>query len=168
MLTQCPNCKQNYEIDDEFNGKFVECSSCKHEFVVVSAKQTENTDRSQNDFKCCDYCKENINIQASKCKHCGMFLPNATMRPPCKHVIYVFLAIFFGTLGIHNFYAKRWKEGICQAVISIIGIYQFFSIPRHYHLTGVIVSFIPFLCVYISIIVNICTVYKDGDDVPFS
>lgn len=40
MKTQCPNCKQHYEVDDSFLGATVSCETCKKEFVVEN-EETE-------------------------------------------------------------------------------------------------------------------------------
>lgn len=34
MKTQCPHCKQRYEIEDNFSGASVECSTCGKSFIV--------------------------------------------------------------------------------------------------------------------------------------
>lgn len=34
MKTQCPNCKQEYEVDDRFNNQTVKCSMCKQGFIA--------------------------------------------------------------------------------------------------------------------------------------
>ena len=34
MKTECPHCKQHYEIDEQYNGQVVECTTCKNEFYV--------------------------------------------------------------------------------------------------------------------------------------
>ncbi|MBR2440817.1 MAG: hypothetical protein IKB25_11515 [Lentisphaeria bacterium] len=34
MKTECPHCKQHYEIDKQYNGQVIECTTCKNEFYV--------------------------------------------------------------------------------------------------------------------------------------
>ena len=34
MKTECPHCKQHYEIDEQYNDQVVECTTCKNEFYV--------------------------------------------------------------------------------------------------------------------------------------
>lgn len=34
MKIECPHCKQHYEIDEQYNGQVVECTTCKNEFYV--------------------------------------------------------------------------------------------------------------------------------------
>ena len=62
-------------------------------------------------------------------------------------LIYIILAIFLGTLGIHNFYAGYTKKAILQ-------ILCFFP--------GFILVIPPFIG-WIWILVDICTVTKDAD-----
>lgn len=59
---------------------------------------------------------------------------------------YVLLGLFFGGLGIHNFYAERTKYGVIQLILALTGF-------------GVFVSFI-------WAIVEICTVRTDGKGRP--
>ena len=35
-------------------------------------------------------------------------------------VVYIVLAFFIGTLGIHNFYARYWKRGLVQLFLTMI------------------------------------------------
>lgn len=44
-----------------------------------------------------------------------------TERVPTKNgVIYILLAFFFGTIGLHNFYAGYWGRGLSQLCLTII------------------------------------------------
>lgn len=35
-------------------------------------------------------------------------------------IVYIVLAFFLGTLGVHNFYAKYWKRGAIQLFLTLI------------------------------------------------
>lgn len=35
-------------------------------------------------------------------------------------IVYIVLAFFLGTLGVHNFYAKYWKRGVIQLFLTLI------------------------------------------------
>ena len=37
-----------------------------------------------------------------------------------SQLCYVLLAFFFGVLGVHNFYAGRWKRGLAQLLITLL------------------------------------------------
>ena len=41
-------------------------------------------------------------------------------------VVYVVLAFCLGTLGIHNFYAKYWKRGVVQALLTLVAHYMLY------------------------------------------
>ena len=73
--------------------------------------------------------------------------PPAAM--PKSRLAYILLAIFLGTLGIHNFYAGYSGKGIAQLLISVLTL-------------GVLSPI-----VWIWAIVEICTVDKDAAGVPF-
>ncbi len=80
----------------------------------------------------CPYCKEEIQEGAVKCKHCGEILDEKIRaervlqaaqhaRPLRSRAIYVLVALFLGGLaGIHNFYARRYLQGIIQLVILLV------------------------------------------------
>ena len=38
---------------------------------------------------------------------------------PKSGIVYIFLAFFLGTLGIHNFYAGFWKRGMLQLFLTL-------------------------------------------------
>lgn len=72
------------------------------------------------------------------------------MDTPKSRLAYILLALFLGGLGVHNFYAGYNGKGIAQLLMSILS----FGI-----LTPV---------VWIWVIVEIITVTKDVQGVPFS
>ncbi|HEY1192395.1 MAG TPA: TM2 domain-containing protein [Gemmata sp.] len=75
-----------------------------------------------------------------------------------SRLAYILLALFFGELGVHNFYAGRTSPGICQLVIFLV------SIPLMFVLIGFITVFIPIVWALIEIIV----VDRDGRGVPMT
>lgn len=72
------------------------------------------------------------------------------MDTPKSRLAYILLGLFLGGLGVHNFYAGYNGKGIAQLLMSILS----FGI-----LTPV---------VWIWVIVEIITVTKDVQGVPFS
>lgn len=42
-----------------------------------------------------------------------------------NRIAYILLAIFFGALGIHNFYAGRFKQGIFQLILTALSVVSF-------------------------------------------
>ncbi len=87
----------------------------------------------------------------------GGYAPSA---PPQQHlpshyasrknrVAYVLLAIFFGSLGVHNFYAGYIKKGVIQCCLTVFTC--FYGSPL----------------VWIWAIVEACMIHRDADEVEF-
>lgn len=90
----------------------------------------------------CPNCGEDCSMQAMWCTHCkadftGELRPVETRprRPPDipqrqsstqlvksakSRGIYIILGLFFGLLGIHNFYAGRLGVGVAQLLVTVI------------------------------------------------
>lgn len=66
-----------------------------------------------------------------------------------SRIIYVVLAIVFGELGVHNFYAGYIGRGVAQLLITILsfGLLFWFS--------------------WLWAIIEICIVRRDGRSIPF-
>ena len=45
---------------------------------------------------------------------------NNTEKSHVNGIVYIVLAFFLGTLGVHNFYAKYWKRGIIQLFLTLV------------------------------------------------
>jgi TM2 domain-containing membrane protein YozV len=78
-------------------------------------------------------------------------LPNTKMTNsiPKDRIAYVLLAVFLGSLGIHNFFAGYKKNAVIQLVITLVSC-GFAALP-----------------IWIWAIVEACTVTKDADGVDF-
>ena len=97
----------------------------------------------------CEYCDNEIPLGSTRCPSCGATVKAAPAAapapavaapaggapyaapvvnvnlqqpalPPKSRTVYVILAIFFGGLGIHNFYAGFAGRGIVQLLISVL------------------------------------------------
>ena len=75
-----------------------------------------------------------------------------------QRLVYIILALVLGGLGVHNFYAGRSVAGILQLVLFLLSILSFF------------LGFGIFILalVYILVIVEICTVTQDGEDLKMT
>jgi TM2 domain-containing membrane protein YozV len=69
--------------------------------------------------------------------------------PAKSHAIYVILALFLGSFGIHNFYAGRGGRGVGQLLVTFLSL-------------GLLVW-----VVWIWNFIDVLTVSSDGDGVPF-
>ena len=75
-----------------------------------------------------------------------------------QRLAYIILALFLGGLGVHNFYAGRSTAGVLQLVLFLLSVLSFFLGAGVFMLA----------LVYILVIVEICTVTKDGDDLKMT
>lgn len=69
-----------------------------------------------------------------------------------QRIVYILLAIFLGSLGIHNFYAGYTNRAVTQLLLIL--------------LTGWLI--LPILAVGIWVLVEICTIDRDADGVLFT
>lgn len=80
----------------------------------------------------CKYCGAELHDQAYTCPNCGCRTDNPDFsRPQGKSQIAAgLLAVFLGTLGIHNFYLRRYKSAGVQLGLTAGSVLLFFlSIP---------------------------------------
>ena len=70
------------------------------------------------------------------------------MRRPKSQTVYILLALFFfGLFGFHNFYARRFLQGVIQLIIALL---------LGWFIIGFIINFV-------WLVVEVCTVTRDGD-----
>ena len=164
MKLHCPHCGQKYEIDDSCIGKRAECEICHNDFKIEQPIDAIAQELEAMQFKNCPYCGEKILSVAKKCKHCGEFL-EPQYRPqavpanviPVYHAqqksraVYVLLGLFFGLLGIHNFYAGYNGPGAAQLILTLLLCWTV--------IVPVIIALI--------VLVEILTTTKDCSGVPF-
>lgn len=110
--------------------------------------------------KYCHECGECIRARAEICPKCGVRQPDLAAgdrgSDRKSRLAYIVLALLFGGLGVHNFYANRTTVGLCQLVIFLV------SLPLIFVLIGLMTIFIPILWAFLEIIV----VDRDGHGVP--
>ena len=101
----------------------------------------------------CIKCNSFVSDNASFCGNCGH--PTAdgiiTLRQEnissSNRLVYILLALFLGTLGIHNFYAGRIGSGVAQLLLTI--------------LIGWLIA--PLFGVGFWVLLDICFVKHDGN-----
>ena len=71
---------------------------------------------------------------------------------PKSRLAYILLALFFGGLGIHNFYAGYTGKGITQLLLCVL---LFWLV-------------IPLIIVGLWVLIEIITVTKDAKGIPFN
>jgi predicted Zn finger-like uncharacterized protein len=129
MKITCPHCAFSKTINSDklpANTKKVSCPKCKQTFPLLqnsSAKQPDSKEDiyapPKNDspfdthtaqFKYCSTCGQKINHKAEICPGCGV-----RVAPPpnsINKVALVLLTFFFGGIGGHKFYQKKYLQGI--------------------------------------------------------
>lgn len=119
MKTNCPHCGQHFEVEEELTGRSVECSSCGKPFTISAPEPTKR----------CPMCGEEILAVAKKCRYCGEYLDDSNQPVQKKsRAVFILFGLFFGGLGIHNFYIGRTVRGIREALTGIFCCI-FFGIP---------------------------------------
>lgn len=108
----------------------------------------------------CEECGKQISDKATACPHCGAPTRVTDTQPmaasPVQQVqlvksaksrgIYIILALFFGFLGVHNFYAGRIGVGVAQLLtVLLLGWFV-----------------VGFVIVFFWILIELFTVTKDG------
>lgn len=113
----------------------------------------------------CPSCGQACTLNATECPHCKAdFGEGASWRPlnetpdPIAHPavqlvksarsrgIYIILGLFFGMIGVHNFYAGRFLPGILQLLITLI---------LGWFVIGLVITFI-------WVLIDLFTVKVDG------
>ena len=74
----------------------------------------------------CRKCGKEVDVSAVFCPNCGTRLDNGgTSQSSKSQVASGLLAIFLGTLGIHNFYLGYTGKGIAQLLLTLVGVLLF-------------------------------------------
>ena len=91
-------------------------------------------------------------------RHAQRYAALLNQKSDKQRLVYIILALVLGGLGVHNFYAGRSVAGILQLVLFLLSILSFF------------LGFGIFILalVYILVIVEICTVTQDGEDLKMT
>ncbi len=116
------------------------------------------------DMKFCHNCGVKLDCIARFCPSCGTELQCANVKKevvvekqpvyvclPKSRVTYVLLGLFFGTFGLHNFYAGRHSRAVWQLILTM--------------LTGWLI--IPWIVVAVWSVIDICTITTDGNGASF-
>ena len=97
----------------------------------------------------CRNCGQPVGDAAAVCVRCGAPISGRHPRQARRsRVAYIVLAIFLGTLGIHNVYAGYTGTGLAQLLITLL------------------TCGIGSMAVWVWNIVEICTVTRDADGRP--
>ena len=122
MKICCPRCGQEYEVEETILGQNVECPICQKKFIAASAepKNTSIKKETPSPKLACPWCRESISIAAKKCRYCGEYIDKS--YKPIDRGLYIIIAMFFGLLGIHNFYNRENNAGFLHIGITVLAI----------------------------------------------
>lgn len=137
---QCPSCQKDFMIAIPKQAAPASAPVPIPAPVPVHAPQRmEATPFKNNNLVFCGDCGSQFSKRADKCPKCGApngeapksaqptqvinIQMNATqqgyMGPPKKRLVYIFLALFFGFFGVHNFYAGYTGTGLIQLLLTL-------------------------------------------------
>ena len=166
----CPTCTTQLEIDAKYRNEEVECGNCQHVFL---AKTKRESSRSEDEFDVEPLPKRKNRFRKERTKdddddddddyeeerprrRSRYRRQRAHDTIPKSRLAYILLALFLGTLGVHNFYAGRTGAGVAQLLITL------FSFPLMCAGIGFATIFIP----VVWSIVEIVAIDRDGDGYP--
>lgn len=166
----CNHCGGNIEFDQDFNsGLEVDCPHCGCKTLLSDSplKPATPPPSTRSTLTKCPDCGREVSRRAAACPQCGApIAPAAPSYPPQEQVFYtparataplksraayVIVGLLLGTLGIHNFYAGHTARALVQLAITIA--------------TGWLI--LPWICVFIWNVVEVCTMDEDGQGRPF-
>lgn len=78
-------------------------------------------------MKYCSKCGKEIQESTTFCPNCGAQIGNYNIQDRKSKLVAGLLAIFVGTLGIHNFYLGYTSKGVTQLLLTLLscGILSF-------------------------------------------
>ncbi len=165
----CPTCTTQLEIDAKYRNEEVECGKCQQVFLAKTKRESSRSEdefdveplpkrknrfrkeRTEDDYD--DDYEEERPRRRSRYRR-----QSAHDYIPKSRLAYILLALFLGTLGVHNFYAGRTGAGVAQLMITI------FSFPLMCAGIGFATIFIPL----VWSLVEIVAVDRDGDGYPLA
>ena len=87
--------------------------------------KTKTKTKKADSDSCCPQCGAKLTIDAKFCPSCGYNLdPEVVILQPSTNksrLVAGLLAIFLGSLGIHNFYLGYTNKALVQLCVTIIG-----------------------------------------------
>ena len=168
----CPTCTTKLEIDAKYRNEEVECGNCQQVFI---AKAKGESSRSEDGREVAPSPKRKNRFRKERTKDDDddedddddyeEERPRRRRRYrrqsshdyiPKSRLAYILLALFLGTLGVHNFYAGRTGAGVAQLMITI------FSFPLMCAGNSFVTIFIPL----VWSLVEIVAIDRDGDGYP--
>lgn len=173
FIFKCPKCRSELKGNEKFIGLTVCCQHCSAS-VVVKPEEEKTAPPPAPPIeqplstppapvlKKCPVCQKEMSSMAPLCPHCGQ--PNNDAPIQKSRVVYILLGLFFGGLGIHNFYADQ-SWGVAHIMLSfgfLCAIAASSKAPD-----AIIVAYLIGVVQTVWVICEICSFEKDGNGVPF-
>ncbi len=95
------------------------CTNCGKEMNDNQAICLECGVKTGDGTNYCANCGQQVGPDATFCTNCGVAITRPAPEGAKKKLVVLLLAIFFGCLGIHNFYLGYTKNAVIQLVVSI-------------------------------------------------
>ncbi len=168
----CPTCTTKLEIDAKYRNEEVECGNCQEVFIakpkgessrndealeVAPAPKRKNRFRKERSREDYDDEDDDDDYEDERPRRRSRYRRQGTRDNDSKsRLAYILLALFLGTLGIHNFYVGRTGAGVAQLLITI------FSFPLMCVGVGIFTVFIP----VVWSLVEIVAIDRDGNGYP--
>lgn len=128
MIIECPGCKQQYNADESYLGKDIECTACKRHFraETVKAQDLIDEERMARLMKCPD-CGKMISYRARQCPNCGYYDDiNEVKNQPVKIAQSTKVEVISINPSSWEMLKLTFRFWIFTFLISIIGYAIFF------------------------------------------
>jgi len=97
------------------------CRNCGNHMVDIAAVCVKCGTPKGAGVNFCPNCAQPTTPQSAICIHCGIALPQVYAPGAQKSKMAAgLLALFLGTLGVHNFYLGYTGKAIAQLLISVL------------------------------------------------
>ncbi|MDD2575391.1 MAG: TM2 domain-containing protein [Acholeplasmataceae bacterium] len=111
----CKNCGKTLAENEKY------CAQC-------GTPKIEDSFESSS-FKVCGICGSPLNPNDAFCPNCGSASKHVQFKTeptidysPKNRLIGGLLGLFFGTIGVHNFYLGQVKKGVAKIILTIVSI----------------------------------------------
>lgn len=116
--TKCPSCGAAIDVVNR-EQESTRCSQPTVQLEKACALPMATNAQVYNG-KYCPNCGMAVSANARQCPKCGEPLTGAGNSQPRQRVVFILLGLFFGFLGIHDFYAGYIVRGIIQLICTTL------------------------------------------------
>ena len=150
FIFKCPHCGQQMTAEDEWIGKESQCAFCGKQIVIQNSASEPAASQSNEMNQPAQ--QPQFQPQQQPLPQPQQIYVQSAPQPAKSRVVYILLAFFLGSFGIHNFYAGYVGRGVIQLVITLL-------------LAWLVV---PAIVLFVWIVIEMITVTRDVNGVPFN